>query len=96
MVEDTEVSSRCDCGGDVWVLTGDVAPLSWWFSGGLVLELTSSGISNSLMQEIITVGRASLISLPSATLCISFSSLMCPTRFGKLAGPVGDFLVNST
>ena len=40
----------------------------------------------------ITIGRAILTSSPSATLCISSSFLMCTSRFGVLAGIVGEFL----
>ena len=91
LAEATKVSSGGECGGDGWVLTGGMAPLSCRFLGGLVSASTSSIISNSLVWEIITVGRAMALISPSETSCIAFSLLMCPARFGVLAGLVGGF-----
>ena len=56
--EGIELSSGGECGREVCVLTSGVAPLSWWFYGGLVSSLTSSVISSSLVWEKITVGRS--------------------------------------
>ena len=90
------MSSRGECGGEGCVLTGGVVTLSWWFSGGLASASLSSGISSSLMQEKNTVGRAIALSLPSTTLCIYSSSLMCPTRSSVLSVLVGELLSDST
>ena len=78
------------------MLTGGVAPLFWWFSDGLVSALVSSGISISLVWEKITIGREIFSSSPSATSCISSSSMMCSARSSVLAGLVGGFLANLT
>ena len=48
--EATTVYSGGECGGEGWMLTGSVTPLSWWFSGGLV-----SASANSKMFELISV-----------------------------------------
>ena len=48
------------------------------------------------MRGKSTVGHVGSTSLPSATLLISSSSLMCPASSGVLTGLVGDFLADLT
>ena len=90
------MSSGGDCGGDVWVLTGGVAPLSWRFSCWSVLALASSGILSLLVWEKSTVGRVMALISPSETSCIASSSLMCPVSSGVLEDILGEFLADST
>ena len=63
--EATKVSYEVECVRDVWVLTGNMAPLSWWFWGSLVLALASSRMFCSSVLEKITSGRAMALISPS-------------------------------
>ena len=94
--EATEVSYGGECDGEGWLLTNGMVSLSWWFYGGLLSELARSRILSSLVREKITFGCAIASILPSATSCISSSSLIYPARSGVLSVIVGEFLVNST
>ena len=92
----TGASSRGECSGDGWVLTGNVATLSWWFSNWSVLASSRSGNSSLTMRDKIIIGPASLTSLLSVTSCISSTSLTCLSRSYLLAGIVGEFSADST
>ena len=88
--------SRSECGGEGWVLTGGVAPLSWCFSDGSVSAFSSSVISSSSMRDKSTVGCEIFTSSPSETSCISSSFLVCPAISDVLAGFMGEFSADST
>ena len=55
------------------MLTGGVAPLSWWFSGGSASSFAISEISISSVWDKSTVGRLVALISPSAILCIPSS-----------------------
>ena len=81
---------------DGWVPSSGVAPLSWWFSIGLVSELASSVVSSSLVWLKSTVGRTMVSIFPSDTSFIIFILLMCPERSGMMDQLLGVFLIGST
>ena len=84
------------CNMEGWVLTGGMAPLFWWFSGGSVSLSASSVIPSSSVWEKNTVGCAIASSSSSATSCISSSLLVCTASSGVLAGLVSEVSSDST
>ena len=59
-----------ECGEGGWVPGGDVAPLSWWFSVGLVSASASSGNLSLLVWANSTVGRKMALISSTKTLYI--------------------------
>ena len=53
---ETKESVRGECNEYGWVLCGGEAPLSWWFSAGVVLLLASTIGSSSLGWAKRSVG----------------------------------------
>ena len=92
----TEASIRGVFSKYDWVPCGGKAPLSQWFSDGVVLLSVSSVGLILLVWLKISIGWVILLSSTSATLYICWISWMWPSSYGVLAKLVGEFSGEST
>ena len=89
------MSIRGECREDIWVPSGSVATLSWWFSVGSVLALAISIILSLSVWVKTTVGQTMALISSDKTLYIIFRLLMCPARSSVMDKIVGKFSVDS-
>ena len=95
LASEIKVSVRGECDKDGWVLSGSVAPLTWWFLVGSVSASVRSVVSRSLVWLKSTIGYEMALISPFKTLCICHSLLMCPVRSDVMAELMGKFTVKS-
>ena len=86
-----EAFLRGECGEDGWVTCGGKAPLSQWFSVGLVLALVSFVNSSFPGWVNSVVSQTMALIASSETLCIIYNFLVCPARSSVMDDMVGNF-----
>ena len=94
--EATEASVRGEYSEDNWVPCGGEAPLSRWFSAGVVSLLTRSIGSTSSGWVKSSVGCVKYSISTVATSCICWILWMCPSSSGVLDKLMGKFLYDLT
>ena len=90
--EATKAFVRGECGEDGWVSCGSEAPLYRLFSSGVLLFSEISVGLNSSGWVKSSVGCVNSSISTAGTLCICWSSWVCPSSSGVLDELIGKFL----